>query len=328
MVKESVRWGIIGPGAISRTFASDLKEAEGASLVAVGSRSEDRAQNFAKELDIPRYYGSYEELAADNSIDAVYIGTPHAFHEENTILCLEHGKHVLCEKPLAINAAQALRMIGKAEAGGLLLMEAMWSRFLPVHVKLREILEAEAVGEPRYLTADFGFKAGFDPASRLFDPGLGGGALLDIGIYPLSLSSMVFGPAVEASGYATLGGTGVDEECSFLLRHERGQMSSGFASFRCDTYREAVIHGTEGIIRIEAPWWKSTRLIVEPLDSESSSYDLPFRGNGFIQEAEAFMDLVRNGMTDSTVMPVKESLSIMRTMDRLRERWGVIYPME
>jgi predicted dehydrogenase len=326
--KRVVRWGILGPGVISRAFAADLGVTEGAQLVAVGSRSMERALKFADEFGIRRVYGTYDELVSDPYVDAVYVGTPHAFHEEHATLCLTNGKHVLCEKPLAINAEQARRMIRTARAEDRVLMEAMWTRFLPSLEHVRRIIADGSIGEPRFLTADFGFRARFDRSSRLFDPALGGGALLDLGVYIVSLAVMIFGPPVDIDGLATIGTTGVDEECSLVLRHADGQTTVGVASFRIDTSRAALIHGTRGWIRIHAPWWASTHVSVGSQDGVEDTRHLPFRGGGFTHEAEAFMQLVTRGQRDSPVMPLEESLYVMRVMDALRDRWGLRYPAQ
>ncbi len=325
---RTIRWGILGPGRISRKFAAGLREAAGAELIAVGSSDAGRAAAFAAEFGLPHAHPSYADLAEDPAVDAVYIGTPHSGHEEHTLLCLERGKHVLCEKPLAINAAQAQRMIDAARGRGLVLMEAMWTRFLPTMVRVRELVNAGAIGEVRLITADFGFRAAFDRQSRLFAPRLGGGALLDLGVYPLNLASMLCGEPVEIHTTANLGATGVDEESAILLRHARGELALLAASLRVDTPREADILGTTGRIRVLCPWWASTRIAVQQGGGPQQILDLPSRGGGYTHEAEAFMDLIRHGRRESPIMPLDESLAIMRTMDQLRTRWGVKYPME
>jgi predicted dehydrogenase len=325
---RTIRWGILGPGRISRKFAVALREAAGAQLTAVGSRDAARAAAFAAEFRIPHAHGSYEALVNDPTVDAVYIGTPHSGHEEHTLLCLAHGKHVLCEKPLAVNAAQALRMITAARTKGLVLMEAMWTRFLPSLVRVRELVADGHLGEVRLITADFGFRAAFDPTSRLFDPRLGGGALLDVGIYPLTLASLLCGEPVEIQATANLGATGVDEETAVILRHARGELAVLAASLRVDTPREAHILGTKGRIRILFPWWAGTRIAVQEGDSEEQVFELPSRGGGLTHEAEAFMELLRTGRAESPVMPLDESLAIMRTMDTIRAQCGVRYPVD
>jgi len=325
---SEIGWGILGPGKISRAFAEGLLEAEGAVIAAVGSRDPGRAADFATEFGAGRAHGSYEELAADPAVDAVYIGTPHAFHHAQTLMCLLAGKHVLCEKALALNAGQAAEMITAARESGLVLMEAMWTRFLPAMVRVRELLAAGAIGEVRSVTADFGFRAAFDPASRLFAPELGGGALLDIGVYPLNLAYMVCGEPLAVHSLANLGATGVDEESVTILHHSAGRLSNLSCSFRADTPREARIQGTEGAIAIGRPWWKTERIILQPRGGEPETIDLPARGGGYTHEAEAFMDLIRSGERESEIMPLDESLAIMMTMDEVRSRWGMKYPGE
>lgn len=323
-----VRWGILAPGGISGAFASALQEADGAELAAVGSRDAGRARVFAEKYGFARAHGSYADLAADTDVDAVYIGTPHTFHERDTLLCLENGKHVLCEKPFAINAGQARRMVEVALDGDRLLMEAMWTRFLPSLIRVRELIASGAIGEPRTLTADFGFQAADDPKSRLFNPDLGGGALLDLGVYPVSLAHWLFGAPVEINGAANLGPTGVDDDSAILLRHQGGEITTAFMSFRVDTPRTATIQGTGGWIRLHQPWWGASRITIGLNEGREETVAFDLRGGGYTHMAEAFMDLIREGARDSEVISQAESVSIMETMDTLREGWGQKYPME
>ncbi len=325
---QTIRWGILGPGRISHKFAEGLREAAGAELTAVGSRDQGRATAFAAEFGAPHAHGSYEDLAADPTVDAVYIGTPHAFHCEHTLLCLRQGKHALCEKALALNAGQAERMITAAREAGVVLMEAMWTRFLPAVIRARALALDGTIGEVRAVVADFGFHAAFDAKNRLFAPELGGGALLDLGVYPLNLAYLICGEPVEVQTMATLGTTGVDEEGAILLRHAGGQLSVLSCSLRVDTPREARILGTDGSITLCRPWWGATRIELRTRAGRDEVIDLPHRGGGYTHEAEAFMGMIRGGVTESEVMPLDESLAIMRTMDGLRGRWGVRYPGE
>ncbi len=332
MEPRIIRWGILAPGRISRKFAAALHESAGAQLVAVGSRDFGRAAAFAAEFAAARgavrAHGSYEALAADPDVDAVYIGSPHSGHCEHTLLCLAHGKHVLCEKPLAVNAAQGERMVAAARAARLLLMEAVWTRFLPSLTRVRELVAAGAIGEVRLVTADFGFRAPFDAQSRLFAPELGGGALLDLGIYPLTLASMLCGAPVSIQSTANLGPTGVDEETAVVLRHGRGELALLACSLRVDTPREALVVGTEGRIRILFPWWAGSRIAVQARGGEEQVFDLASRGGGYAHEAEAFMDLLRAGRTEPDVMSLDDSLSVLRTMDEIRAQCGVRYPAD
>lgn len=327
-LKQHIRWGLLGPGAISRTFAGALQEAEGAELAAVGSRDIDRARAFAAEHGVSRAYGSYADLAADPDVDAIYIGTPHMFHERDAVLCLSHGKHVLCEKAFAINADQSRRMIQAARSHDRLLMEAMWTRFLPALGHVRRVISDGTIGDPRTLTADFGIQPKFDPASRLFDPGLGGGALLDLGVYAVSLSSWLFGAPVKITSMANLGPTGVDDDSAFLLMHKEGRITTSFESMRVDTPREAVIRGTGGSIALHEPWWGASRLTITTKTAEPQTLTFPHRGRGYTYMAEAFMDLIRDGQRDSEIIPLAESVAIMETMDVCRSQWGLRYPGE
>jgi len=327
-MKANIKWGILGTGAASRLFVNGLMDVEGAEIFAVGSRDPHRGHDFAREFGIRRTILDYEYFSRDDQIDAVYIGTPHSFHRDNTILFLRAGWHVLCEKPFAINAAQAEDMIAAAAENGRTLMEAMWMRFIPSIVKVRELVAAGEIGEVQRVTADFGFRAEFDPENRLFDPSLGGGALLDVGVYPVSLAHMLLGEPETVEGKAHIGKTGVDEADTVRLGYSGGKQAVLTMSIRLDTSCDASITGTSGFIRIPAPWWSSNRIIVNRGGEKESAIYLPIKGNGYNYEAEEFMDLIRKGRSESKVMPLEDSLAVMRIMDRIRAEWGLKYPME
>jgi predicted dehydrogenase len=326
-MREKVRWGILGTGRIARQFAEGLLSLPDAELVAVGSRSQAKADSFARDFTVPFRHPDYAALVNDPKVDAVYVATPHSLHAENTLQALDAGKPVLCEKPFTINAGQAEKVIQTARAKKILVMEAMWSRFLPSLHRLRELLAEGVIGEPRLLTADFGFKASSDQR-RLFDPALGGGALLDVGIYPVSLASMLFGPPAKVTGLAELGATGVDEQSAMVLNHAKGELSVLHTSIRANTIHEAVILGTKGRIRLHAPWWKGTDLTLYLDEGGEELLEFPYTGNGYQFEAAAFMECLREGRLESPVMPLDETLSIMKTLDTLRAQWGLKYPME
>lgn len=325
---RTVRWGILGTGGIAHQFARGLRDTPDAEILAVGSRSEESAREFADAFEIPRHYPSYEELAADPDVDVIYVATPHPFHEANVTLGLEAGKHVLCEKPMTVNAHQAERLISLAKDRGLFLMEGMWTRFLPLMERVREMISSGAIGEPRMLAVDFGFRAPLDPSHRLFNPDLGGGALLDVGVYCVSLSSMVFGAPERITGLAHLGETGVDEQSAAILEHGDGRMSVISIAIRTATPHEAVIAGTEGRIKIHPEWWRPNALTVSRSGEEDETIEVPYTGNGFSHEAAEVMRCVRAGELQSDVMPLRESLEISRTMDELRRQWGLVYPGE
>jgi len=323
-----IRWGILGTGRIAKTFAQGLAVLPDAELVAVGSRSQSAADAFGDEFRVPHRHASYVALADDPDVDVVYVATPHSLHRENSRLCLQAGKAVLCEKPFAINAAQAEEVIALARKKRLFLMEAMWTRFLPVLVRVRELLAEGAIGEVRLLNADFGFSATFDPRGRLFDPHLGGGALLDVGVYLVSLASMVFGPPVRIASMAHLGRTGVDEQAAAILGYERGQLAVLTTAVRTSTPQEAILMGTGGQMRIHSQWWHPTTLTLALEGREEEVIYLPFEGNGYHYEAAEVMDCLRSGRLESDVMPLDETLAIMETMDQMRAQWGLRYPME
>src|SRR5919112_2928154 len=325
---DSVSWGILGTGGIAHEFATGLHDTPDAETLAVGSRTEDSAREFAASFGIPRHYGSYAELVSDPDVDVVYVATPHPFHAENVTLCLEAGKPVLCEKPMTVNAAQAERLIALAQDEDLFLMEGMWTRFFPLMERVRHLIPSGAIGEPRLLHVDFGFRAPFDPSQRLFNPDLGGGALLDVGVYCVSLSSMIFGPPDRVTGLAHLGETGVDEQSAAILEHGDGRMSTISVAIRTATPQEAMIAGTEGWIRIHPDWWRPDTLTLSRPGDEVETIKAPSTGNGFAHQAAEVMRCIGSGARESDVMPLRETLSIARTMDELRHQWGLVYPGE
>jgi predicted dehydrogenase len=323
-----IRWGILGTGKIAHQFAEALRRLPDAELLAVGSRSLESAQRFADEFSVPRRYGSYAELVNDPQVEVIYVATPHSCHAENTRLALDAGKAVLCEKPFTINAAQAREVITLARNRKLFLMEAMWTRCFPLMKKLRELLDSGTIGEMRQLTADFGFRAEYRDEPRLFGPEFGGGALLDVGVYPVSLASMLFGPPAKIVSAANLGLTGVDEEAAMILTHARDEMAILHAAIRLETAQEAIISGTQGRIRIHSPWWQPAAITVSRDGKSDDRFDFPLEGSGYEYEAREVMDCLRSDKLESPLMPLDESLSIMETLDVLRAQWGLKYPME
>ncbi len=330
MTKEGneIRWGILGTGNIAGKFAEGLKAATGARLVAVGSRAQPSADAFADRFDAPNRHASYEALVADPEVDIIYISTPHPMHAENAILCLDHGKAVLCEKPFTLNAAEARTVVERAREKGVFLMEAMWTRCLPVLARTRELIRAGAIGEPRLLVADFAFRAGWNPESRLLNLALGGGGLLDVGVYCASLAHWVFEDAPEdVAGLAHLGETGVDEQAAWSLRFPGGRLASCVSGVRTSTKHEATLYGTEGSIRLPSHWWKGTRLILTAGKS-TEEMDLPYPGNGYTCEADEAARCLRKGLLESPVIPWAETVATMETLDRIRALWGLAYPQE
>ena len=327
-MNDTIRWGILGTGSIAKKFAQGLSVLPDARLAAVGSRAAGTAATFADEFDIPRRHPDYGALANDPEIDAIYVATPHPFHRENSILCLKAGKAVLCEKPLAINHRQATETVAVAREKGVFLMEAMWTRFLPIIVKVRQWLSDGAIGDLRMVSADFGFRAGFDPESRAFSPALGGGGLLDVGIYTVSFASMVYGEQpTRIAGLADIGETGVDEQAAVVLGYPEGQLALLACAVRTRTPHEALILGTDGSIRIHPPFWQATTAVLSGGGKEET-VELPYDGNGYNCEASEVMRCLREGKLESDTMSLNETLAIMETMDRIRAEFDLKYPME
>ena len=326
---KEIRWGILGTGNIAKQFARGLQAVPDATLAAVGSRSAATAEAFGNEFGAAKRHATYEALAADPDVDAVYVSTPHPMHKANTILCLNAGKAVLCEKPFAINARDTEEMIQVARTRKVFLMEAMWTRYIPIVCKVREWLAKKAIGEVRMLTADFGFRAGFDPKSRLFDPQLGGGALLDVGIYAVSFASMVFGEQpTRVASLAQMGETGVDEQAALVFGYSKGQLANLYTSVRATTPQEVWILGSEGKIKIHSPFWKGTTATLYLDGKGSETLEVTYNGNGYNFEAVEVGECLRAGKLESAILPLEETLAIMKTMDSVRAQWGLKYPME
>jgi len=327
ITSETIHWGIIGAGSIAHRFADGLATVPGAALHAVGSRTQEKADEFADKHGAPKRYASYEALAEDPDVQVVYIATPHPQHKDAALLCLNHGKSVLLEKPFTVNAKEAAEVIDLARSKDLFVMEAMWARFFPGMVKVRELIAAGTIGEVRMLQADFGFRTGVDPAGRLFDLALAGGGLLDVGVYPISLASMIFGTPTDVSGLAQIGETGVDEMAAVTLKYGGGQLASVVTGVRINTPSEATLFGTDGSIKLHSPFWNVSKLTVNA-GGKSEELAVPYENGGFNYEVQEVMDCLRAGKNESAVMPLDETLSIMQTMDTLRAQWGLKYPME
>jgi len=328
MTSSKFRWGIIGLGSIANKFASGLQAIPDAELAAVASRSQEKADQFGDRYNASKRYGSYQHLAEDPDIDAVYIATPHPMHEEDTLLCLATGKAVLCEKPFAINASQATRMIAASQEHNAFLMEAMWTRFFPLLLQIKSLIDSGEIGELRMVQTDFGFRAGIDPKGRLFNPELGGGGLLDVGVYTISLASMLLGTATQATGIAHIGETGIDEQAAMVLGYSAGQLAILSTAVRTNTPQEATLLGTEGRIRIHSPWWIPTKATIVRNGKPEETLELPLEGNGYNYQAVEVARCVREGLLESPIMPHQETLDILKTMDTLRAQWGIKYPME
>ena len=325
---KTQRWGILATGNIANDLAAAIKDCEGAELLAAASRSQTKADTFAEKWSVPRAYDSYEKLVGDPEVDIVYIATPHNFHYEHMKLCLNAGKHVLCEKAFTINAAQAEECIWLARKEGLFLMEAMWTRFFPAVRKIREVIEEGLLGEIRFIQADFFYHLPFDAEHRLYNPNLGGGALLDLGIYPVSFAVMLLGLPEVVSSSARLGQTGVDEIDSMVFCYEDCAIAQLACGVGIQKAREAFILGTKGSIKIPEIFFCPDRFSLQLYGQAPEEYSFPKIGKGYIYEVEEVRRCLERGKQESAIMPLDETLDIIKLCDRLRAEWGVVYPEE
>lgn len=359
-----IGWGILGTGSIARIFARELQELPDARLVAVGSRSRERAEAFGTLLGIPHRHGSYADLVADPDVDVAYIATPASAHRENMLVCLEAGKAALCEKPFTVDAGEARDVVAAARRHRVFLMEAMWMRYVPAIVKLRALLAAGAIGDVRYLTADLGTPAGPEPKPRIVSRELGGGALLQKGIYLISLASMIFGRPDRVASLVDPSASGVDEHSGVVLGYPGGKLALLLCSNLARTSREATVVGTAGLIRIHSPVHCPPALTLslgpdgrgsgrtfrlpEPLIRYGKRSRLlrwlrerygvlgervvhgiqtrviraPVTGEGLSYQAVEVMRCLRAGLSESHVMPLDESVTILETADEIRRQWN------
>jgi predicted dehydrogenase len=333
----ATRWGILGPGRIARTFAQDLRLVPEAELTAVGSRSQARAAAFAQELGFASAYGSYEELLADDSVDAVYVASPHALHVAQVSAALEAGKHVLCEKPITLRAVDAEELFALAGRHRLLLMEAMWTACHPVVRAVRDRLRAGEFGLPRHLHAELGFVVDAVPTDRLLDVALGAGALLDMGIYPLTFAHLFLGEAEQLTATAVLSESGVDLDIAIAGRYPGGVVATMTASMTSWSSRRADIATDQGRLVLEDFHHPShatftptavggTNDDVERSTSRRLECVEQVIGRGYAHEVMEFQRCLAEGLLESPLVPQAQTLAIMRQMDRLRAQVGVRYP--
>ncbi|WP_298743844.1 Gfo/Idh/MocA family oxidoreductase [uncultured Microbacterium sp.] len=323
-----LRWGILAPGGIAHAFAKDLRTAD-LDLVAVGSRRPDAAAAFAAEFQIPRAHGSYEDLVADPEIDIIYVASPHSHHREHALLALNAGKHVLIEKAVTLDADEAAAIHDLARSKGLLAMEAMWTRYLPHMIRIRELVADGTLGDVRAVIADHTQSLPTDPTHRLNALELGGGALLDLGVYPVSFAWDILGPMDEIRAVGRLAETGADTEAVISSTHTAGGVSSLITSSRAAGPNIAHIVGTRARIDIDTVWYTPTSFRVTATGGtvlEEYVSDVPGRGMQF--QALAAEEIIAAGRTDSDLLPFGESVAIMRALDSIRAQLGVAYPQE
>ncbi len=314
---EPVRWGVIGTGRIAQTFARDLALTDQGVIVAVGSRSKESMNLFADTFDVAGRHDSYEGLVADPTVEAVYVATPHPMHEQNALLALAHGKHVLVEKAFTMNAAEARRVVHEARARGLFAMEAMWTRFLPHVVAIRELLASGALGTVVAVHADHGKWFELDPRFRLFAPELGGGAVLDLGVYPISFASMVFGRPSTVHATITPSFTGVDGHTSMVFGYESGAHAVLTCTSLARSATRASIVGTDARIDVDGDFYAPTAFTLSLRTGESTRYEFETEGRGLHYQAVEVARCIRSGLIESPAMPLDETIAIMETMDRV-----------
>jgi predicted dehydrogenase len=322
-----IRWGVIGPGAIAVGFADAMEMVEDGQIVAVASRAKERADAYADRYGIATRYDDYAALAHDPEVDVVYVATPQSRHVDDTLLALSAGKHVLCEKPFALNERQARLMVDEARRHGVFLMEAIWSRFLPAYRALVDTVGSGRIGEPLLVEADFGFRRPMEPDDRLFRADLGGGGLLDLGIYPLQLCTLLLGPVEQVAAEGVIGETGVDEHVAAVLRHGGGKLGVMKAALRVNMTCSARVSGTEGVIEIPALMHCPNALrVLSPagIDDIDASYE----GNGLRFEIDEVQRCLAEGRTESDVVPLDETLAFARTLDDIRRQIGLVFPGE
>jgi len=324
---STFKWGILGPGGIARAFAKDLQLLEGHTVAAVGSRTLSNAQEFAKTFG-GTAYGSYEELVADPTVDAIYVATPHPSHKENVITALNAGKPVLCEKPFAVNAHEAREMVAAAEKNGVALMEAMWARFLPHYADVREIIASGVLGQILTVQADHGQRLADRNIPRLVEPSLAGGALLDLGIYPVSFAHMILGNPAKITASAVLTEKGVDAQTSMIFDYADGAQAILTTTMIEQTPCRAVVAGVNGWLEIDRTFYNPTSMRVVLFDGSVTQYPLTYTGHGLREQAEAFKKLVQSGKTQSEILTWKDTLDIMGTLDAVRSQIGLRYPFE
>ncbi len=323
-----LRWGILATGLIANMFTADLRTA-GLDVRAVGSRGGESARAFADRFEIPRAHASYEALVADDDVDIVYVATPHPMHAENALRAIEQGKHVLVEKAFTLNGAEAARVRDAAAAQGVLAMEAMWTRYLPHMVRIREIIASGALGEIHAAHADHSRSLPVDPSHRLNALELGGGALLDLGIYPVSFVWDVLGAPTSIAARGRLGETGADTEVATVFTHEGGAVSTTLSSSRAAGPVTAYVTGTEAYIDIAASWYEATSFRVLRADGEVvEEFVSDVAGRGMQYQALAAERIIAEGKLDSDVLPIAESVAIMGALDEIRAQIGVRYPGE
>ncbi|HEY2280352.1 MAG TPA: Gfo/Idh/MocA family oxidoreductase [Streptosporangiaceae bacterium] len=323
-----IRWGILGAGGIARSFVTDLLLLADHKLAAVGSRSSGRAQQFAADFGAEKFYGSYTALAADDSLDVVYVATPHSEHYEGARLCLEAGRAVLVEKPFTVTAAETAQLIALATSKRLFAMEGMWTRFNPIVREVTDLVREGAIGRVTAIQADLSGANGYDPGNRLWNPALAGGALLDVGVYPLSFGSMLLGAPDEIRAVSSAAPTGVDANTAVIARYPGGAVGLYYCGLWAKSPQVATITGVNGTITVGSPtgepFYMPDSYTLVPATGEPRTRKITRHGEGFTYEAAEVARCLRAGLTESPLMPLAGTLEVMRVLDAARGSSGSI----
>ena len=326
-----IRWAILGCGKIARKFAADLKLVKDAELIAVAAREQATADAFAKDFPAKYKHNSYEALVQNPEVDVIYVATPHGLHHQHVMLCLKHKKAVLCEKAFALNYKQAKEMVDFAKAQNTFLMEAFWTRFLPHYLVLKKLLHEGKVGNIKYVHAEFGFIPVPPVAPRIYDPALGGGSLLDIGIYPVFFALDVLGKPDEIEATMTKASTGVDEQCSIQFKYNAGTIAQLFSTFTSNLQTGADIGGDKGRIRMTHRFHGPTTSIEFYPGNTDTREVIPFdkaQGNGYEYEAMHVTECLQKGLAESPILTLEKTLLLMETLDIIRQKAGIHYPVD
>lgn len=325
MDRKIYNWGIIAPGKIANKFAEGLKLTKNGQLFAVASRSHERALEFAEKYKASKTYGTYQELINDKKVDIIYIATPHHLHFKLSQSCLNAGKPVLCEKPSTINSSQYKKLMSIAEEKKVFMMDALWTRFHPHIIKIQELIQAGELGELKLLQADFGFKAAYDTKSRLFNKDLGGGTILDIGIYPIFLSLLLLGYPEKITVESSIGKTGVDENVGILFKYKNGAIANLSSTFLANSETRANISGEKGQIIIPGGWFKPSSFKLIEMDNSVQQFEFNEKDNGYQYEAMEVMKCLDEGKLQSDLLTHEFTYRLLQLLDEVRMKAGIKY---
>ena len=319
------KWGILGCGRIARSFCEDLANVQDAEVYAVASQSGNRLREFANDFGAQKQYNNYIDLVKDESVDAIYVATPHSYHKEHSILCLKHQKPVLCEKPFALDADETKKMIDVANENSTFIMDAFWVRFLPIYKDVLQMVENKTLGDLKMMRSDFGFNAPFDPMGRLYNKSLGGGSLMDIGVYPVFATLLFMGFPNEIKTISNIGKTDVDEQIAVVFGYNDGRLANMYASIEVESPVDVDLYFEKGWVRIQRTKKFFRQLIVNEKDQPQKMKTYDIQGYGLHFEAEEVMRCVREGVNESPMMPHQFTIQFLEVIDKIKAQAGISY---